>query len=252
MAIDDNADYTLTGAQVKDLAARVKANEGDNYTAGNGIDIIFSPPGTPNVISIDDTVVAELSDIPTVNDATLTIQHNGTNVQTFTANQSTNATANIETIWADTIAPATAVAPITGDMIDFSSLYVTAPYATADISVPAGGAVIQSITLPAGKWRVFAQFRVAIGSMGANVTKFFYTGFKNGSTMSATSINQIPTNITSDSGGSGRVLVSMTSGEITSTGNYVIGSFVNFDNITATTQTIYKDPGIYLYALRVG
>ena len=35
------------------------------------------------------------SDIPTVNNATLTIQRNGTNVQTFTANQSTNATANI-------------------------------------------------------------------------------------------------------------------------------------------------------------
>lgn len=33
--------------------------------------------------------------IPTVNDATLTIQKNGVNVQTFTANQSTNATANI-------------------------------------------------------------------------------------------------------------------------------------------------------------
>lgn len=33
--------------------------------------------------------------IPTVNNATLTIQKNGTNVQTFTANQSSNATANI-------------------------------------------------------------------------------------------------------------------------------------------------------------
>lgn len=33
--------------------------------------------------------------IPTVNDATLTIQKNGTNVQTFTANASTNKTANI-------------------------------------------------------------------------------------------------------------------------------------------------------------
>lgn len=33
--------------------------------------------------------------IPTVNNATLTIQKNGTNVQTFTANQATNATANI-------------------------------------------------------------------------------------------------------------------------------------------------------------
>ena len=35
------------------------------------------------------------SDIPTVNNGTLTIQKNGTNVATFTANQSTNATANI-------------------------------------------------------------------------------------------------------------------------------------------------------------
>ena len=34
-------------------------------------------------------------EIPTVNNATLTIQKNGTTVQTFTANQSTNATANI-------------------------------------------------------------------------------------------------------------------------------------------------------------
>lgn len=40
----------------------------------------------------------DLSDkptIPTVNNATLTIQKNGTNVQTFTANSSTNKTANI-------------------------------------------------------------------------------------------------------------------------------------------------------------
>ena len=38
------------------------------------------------------------SDIPTVNNGTLTIQQNGTNVQTFTANQSTNATANIQCV----------------------------------------------------------------------------------------------------------------------------------------------------------
>ena len=50
--------------------------------------------------------------IPTVNDATLTIQHNGTNVQTFTANSSTNKTANIETIYAETITPTTDVATI--------------------------------------------------------------------------------------------------------------------------------------------
>ena len=36
--------------------------------------------------------------VPTVNDATLTIQQNGTNVQTFTANASTNKTANIQCV----------------------------------------------------------------------------------------------------------------------------------------------------------
>lgn len=48
--------------------------------------------GTNITIAADNTISASQ---PTVNDATLTIQRNGTNVQTFTANQSTNATANI-------------------------------------------------------------------------------------------------------------------------------------------------------------
>lgn len=39
--------------------------------------------------------VAMTSDVPTVNDATLTIQKNGSNVATFTANSATNQTANI-------------------------------------------------------------------------------------------------------------------------------------------------------------
>lgn len=38
---------------------------------------------------------AKTTDIPTVNNATLTIQNNGTNVATFTANSSTDTTANI-------------------------------------------------------------------------------------------------------------------------------------------------------------
>ena len=45
---------------------------------------------------LDSSVQASLDRvIPTVNDGTLTIQKNGTNVQTFTANQSGNVTANI-------------------------------------------------------------------------------------------------------------------------------------------------------------
>lgn len=69
---------------------------GSTYTAGNGISISAN-----DEISIDTSVVAELSDLPTVNDGTLTIQHNGTTKGTFTANQSTASTVNIETIYAD-------------------------------------------------------------------------------------------------------------------------------------------------------
>lgn len=43
------------------------------------------------------SVFAKKTDIPTVGNGTLTIQKNGTNVQTFTANQSGNVTANITT-----------------------------------------------------------------------------------------------------------------------------------------------------------
>ena len=132
---------------------------GSTYTAGNGISIDQN-----DEISIDTSVVAELSDLPTktsdltndgsdntsvyveadelatvatsgsyadlsnkptipiVNDGTLTIQHNGTTKGTFTANQSTASTVNIETIYADTISPATAVDPITTGMIANSAV----------------------------------------------------------------------------------------------------------------------------------
>lgn len=47
-------------------------------------------------IHTSSAVTVTAGTIPTVNDATLTIQKNGTTVQTFTANASSNATANIE------------------------------------------------------------------------------------------------------------------------------------------------------------
>lgn len=62
--------------------------ESASYTAGTGIDI------TNKVISVDNSVAMK-TDIPTVNNATLTIQKNGTTVKTFTANASSNVTANI-------------------------------------------------------------------------------------------------------------------------------------------------------------
>ena len=82
MAIDDNANYTLTGAQVKDLANQVNGKADSSglatvATSGSYADLLNTPT------------------IPTVNDATLTIQKNGTTVDTFTANASSNKTVNI-------------------------------------------------------------------------------------------------------------------------------------------------------------
>lgn len=57
--------------------ARANINAGTSNFSGNYNDLTNKPT------------------IPTVNNATLTIQKNGSNVQTFTANQASNATANI-------------------------------------------------------------------------------------------------------------------------------------------------------------
>lgn len=82
MAIVDNTSYELTGAQVKDLASKIKAKADSSSlatvaTSGSYNDLLDKPT------------------IPTVNDGTLTIQQNGTTVGTFTANQSSAATVSL-------------------------------------------------------------------------------------------------------------------------------------------------------------
>ena len=54
---------------------------------------------------------------PTVNNGALTIQQNGTTLDTFTANSSDDKTVNIQTISAKTVAPAEEVGAITTNMI---------------------------------------------------------------------------------------------------------------------------------------
>lgn len=67
----------------------------DTLTANGGI-LYFMPNDVLEGTAFTSAKkVAMTSDIPTVNNATLTIQKNGTNVTTFTANASSNATANI-------------------------------------------------------------------------------------------------------------------------------------------------------------
>lgn len=75
--------------------------------------------------------------VPTVNDATLTIQQNGTNVATFTANSATNATANITS----PVITMTTTDPGEGSALaanNFTAVYGAAPleldYSTSEVN----------------------------------------------------------------------------------------------------------------------
>ena len=82
MAIDDNTSYELTGYQVKDLASKIRAKADSNSLASVATSGLYSDlTGAPT--------------IPTVYNGTLTIQQNGTQLGTFSANQSSNTTINI-------------------------------------------------------------------------------------------------------------------------------------------------------------
>lgn len=82
MAIDDNTSYELTGYQVKDLANKVRGKADTASLASVATSGLYSDlTGTPT--------------IPTVNNGTLTIKQNGTTIDTFTANQSTDVTVDL-------------------------------------------------------------------------------------------------------------------------------------------------------------
>ena len=97
-------DTTYTaGSNVQISSDNVISATDTKYTAGSGLALNgteFSNT-SPNVKSDwnaaagSDAEILNKPTIPTVNDGTLTIQKNGTNVATFSANQSGNATANI-------------------------------------------------------------------------------------------------------------------------------------------------------------
>lgn len=89
MAINDNTSYELTGYQVKDLAQKIRAKADSASLASVATSGLYSDlTGAPT--------------IPTVYNGTLTIQHNGTTVDTFTANSSTDKTVNIENNYSTT------------------------------------------------------------------------------------------------------------------------------------------------------
>lgn len=70
-------------------------NNAGAITIDDELSIISENPVQNKVITNTLNTKADISDIPTVNDATLTIQKNSADIGTFTANASTNATINI-------------------------------------------------------------------------------------------------------------------------------------------------------------
>lgn len=93
--LDTGIMYVVTDTDHLDSAAGYT-----EYTAGTAASVPWSGvTGKPTFAAVATSgAYSDLTGtptIPTVNDATLTIQQNGVNVQTFTANASANATANI-------------------------------------------------------------------------------------------------------------------------------------------------------------
>lgn len=86
--LDDKQD-TLTAGDNIQINDNVISATDTTYTAGNGLLL------SNDEFSVDTSVIAEKSDIPTVNDATLTITQSGSTIGTFTANSSTDTTINI-------------------------------------------------------------------------------------------------------------------------------------------------------------
>lgn len=134
MAIDDSTSYELTGAQVKDLANKIKGKAADNTFVG----ATSAAPGSKGLVpepqAGDDIKFLSgngtWQTVPTVNNGTLTIQQNGTTLNTFTANSSDDRTVNIQTITAETVAPAEEVGAITSSMIDWSTIVMKGTWTT--------------------------------------------------------------------------------------------------------------------------
>lgn len=129
MAIDDNTSYELTGAQIKDLTAKIKSKADSSSLA-------------PVATSGDYNDLSNLPTLPTVNNGALTIQQNGTTLDTFTANSSDDKTVNIQTITAETVAPAEEVGAITASMIDWSTIVMKGAWTTTQ-ALPSIGASTQ-------------------------------------------------------------------------------------------------------------
>lgn len=202
--------YTLTNASggtwsvtTRNTFSKIVAgtNMTSSYSSGT-LTLNATQPTVPTKTSelVNDgadgtSTYVETDELPIVNDATLTIQHNGTTVQTFTANQSTAATANIETIWADDIEATTDVPPITSSLIDWSTMehwsitlngnktvsqttaysYADVPGGSMTISMTVGGVYLvllnASVRCDGGSTDVYARVLANGGQIATGVSQ---------------------------------------------------------------------------------
>ena len=195
MAIEDSTSYELTGAQVKDLASKIKGKAADNIFVGATPAAPGSKGLVPEPQAGDDTKFLSgdgtWQTAPTVNNGALTIQQNGTALDTFTANSSDDKTVNIQTITAEIAAPAEKVGAITTDAIadgavtntkiDFSTFIKTG---TAKVEYQAngtgGGFVNVTFDTPFTHTPVvFAQDLLSNGQVSSvTVSQVTTTGFR--------------------------------------------------------------------------
>ena len=129
---NDGSDGTSTYVEADELATVATSGDYDDlinkptipaaqvnsdWNASSGVAQILNKPTLATVAtsgSYND--LSNKPNIPTVNNATLTIQRNGANVQTFTANASSNVTANISV--------PTKTSDLTNDGSDNTSTYI--------------------------------------------------------------------------------------------------------------------------------
>ncbi len=97
----------------------------------------------------------QINNTATVNNGALTIQQNGTTLDTFTANSADNKTVNIQTITAETVAPAEEVGAITTNMIADGA--VTSAKVDWSTLLPSNFSVLESVSQG---WTVFAIGRL--------------------------------------------------------------------------------------------
>ncbi len=130
----------------------------------------------------------QINNTATVNNGALTIQQNGTTLDTFTANSSDDKTVNIQTITAETVAPAEEVGAITTDMIADGAVtaskidWTTFNYKSVNISaVSVGTSYVTLTTIPIASDGLY--FLIANLTRGANSTSgtIIYLRFKRNS-----------------------------------------------------------------------